>query len=213
MIHQAAKNPWNCQGSHNPKPSCVVSSFCITVLDTHINIYITYQFDVFDSSIRACSHQFPGMLILMRCITGPGSDVRKFLSSPPCLEELIAFFSVLFPLSSSSRCAGAQCSSSFDYVCWCHTWGMAPNVKLEDSVCIIILHKSEKKNTCLEVATIVVNHLLVWSDATLILPKDWQCVAASCISTNRSRWFLFTKVFLMRSQFWHSKSLPQNHCL
>ena len=109
MIHQAAKNPWNCQGSHNPKPSCVVSSYCITVLDTHthIYIYITYQFDVFYSCIRACSHQFPGMLILMRCINGPGSDARKFLSSPPCLEELIAFFSVLFPLSLSTvgKCA------------------------------------------------------------------------------------------------------------
>lgn len=84
---------------------------------------------------------------------------------------------------------------------------MAPNVKPEDSVCIIILHKSEL-NTCLEVSTIVVNHLLVWSDATLILPKDWQCVSASCISTIRSRWFLFTKFFLIRSQLWHSKSLP-----
>ena len=40
MIHQAAKNPWNCQGSHNPKPSCVVSSYCITVLDTHTHTYI-----------------------------------------------------------------------------------------------------------------------------------------------------------------------------
>lgn len=213
MIHQAAKNPWNCQGSHNPKTSCVVSSYCITVLDTHTHtyIYITYQFDVFYSCVRACSHEFPGMLILMRCITGPGSDVRNFLSSPPCLEELIAFFSVLFPLSCQ-QWAGAQCSFSFDYVCWCHTWGMAPNVKPEDSVCIIILHKSEL-NTCLEVSTIVVNHLLVWSDATLILPKDWQCVSASCISTIRSRWFLFTKFFLIRSQLWHSKSLPQNHCL
>ena len=123
MIHQAAKNPWNWEGSHNPKPSCVVSSYCITVLDTHthtyIYIYITYQFDVFDSSIRACSHQFPGMLILMRCITGPGSDVRKFLvkSAMPWRTHCL-FLCALPPVIVNCGQVRSAVFLLIIYVCW-----------------------------------------------------------------------------------------------
>ncbi len=70
-------------------------------------------------------------------------SVRTVLSSPPCLEELIAFFSVLFPLSLSTVCSCPVCWLC-DYVCWCRTWEMAPNVKNgRFCICIIIFHKSE----------------------------------------------------------------------